>query len=276
MLDIFPEEIWCKIILEIPCSKIINICKNIYYFKELCDKNNLIKRRKIKGFPRETGSCKIYTYDLCDESSLIKDMNNKASKELYGCPIDLEKENIKILLNYIIYELNYNLIRGDLIHLVGIINIYLIFDGCNIIDLVKREDDFDIIPEEFTVINNNIPINYFNYIYNKHIWVNSLSIQDQLINNIYYNKEEDIIYTKFNFNNIIYKIEFKYDYPVYKTYCQYNDNIYNVHDRDKNNDRLITKNIFRDVILKNNLLLLEYNNSKLFLDFNDNKILIEL
>jgi len=208
MLDIFPEEIWCKIIFELPCYRIIDLCK-IRQFKELCDKNNLIERRKLYGFPRKTGHCLTHNVEeliTCD----YEDLNDL----LYGPQDHLVGESP---LDELIDDLGSNLIRGDIIYYEDINIEYTkyIFDGCNIIHL---DDDFDEeghIPSEFTVINNDVPIDYWidskenqGFPFNTYVWFNHDTVREQLIDNAKIDSRNDMVFTKFIFNNKEYTIIF--------------------------------------------------------------------
>ncbi len=74
-IDILPEELWCQILLELPCKLIIDMHYVSHKFKILCDKYDIINKRKMKGFPRKSGQCKAY-----DVTMLINNYKLKLKK----------------------------------------------------------------------------------------------------------------------------------------------------------------------------------------------------
>jgi hypothetical protein len=219
MLPIFPEEIWIKILLLLPCYKIIDLCE-IKQFKELCDKNNLIERRKLYGFPRKTGHC--LTHDVSELISCdYEDLNH-----LFYDAEEGSQAYLKEILIELIDDLDHNLIRGDLIYYEEIDSEYIkyIFDGCNIIMLDYDFDEEGHIPNEFSVIINDIPTDYWvsseehqGFPFNNYIWFDHSIVRYQLIDNAKIDKKNNMIFTKFTYNNKEHTIVFNNNnhYPGY-------------------------------------------------------------
>jgi len=241
---ILPEEIWIEIILMLPCQKIIEICE-IVEFKELCYKNNLIELRKMKDYPRNTRYCKFHEHTFSDN--------------IY--PETLHKKSMNEIAN-LLYELNFDLVRGDIINLghdeTGI-NKILIFDGCNLKYLYYIDGEYSVIPQEFIILNNNIPINYW-YKHRDYICYISIDhsyVRKECISNVIYNKEKDLVFTNFYLNNINYVIKCVYD--EYDLYYGYNEC-----KKDKKNNRNKIIKIFINK-LSENILLIKYSKNKLVL-----------
>ena len=212
MLGIFPEEIWIQIMFELPCYKILDLCI-IPKFKQFCDKYNLIERRKIKGFPRKDGHCVIH-----DVSEII----SCDYEDLHDLFLDPEKNidgysPLNEILIELIDDLDSNLVRGDIIYYKDIEFWYskYIYDGCNIIMLEYDFDEQGHIPREFTVINNDVPTNYWvdskenrGLPSNNYVSFNHDTVRQQLIDNIQIEHQNDTIFTTFIFNNKKYIIFF--------------------------------------------------------------------
>lgn len=181
-----PNEILVQIIFELPCKYIISISCVSKYFTDLCGKENIIEKRKIKGFPRSTGYCESHVSYYYPDDKII--------------PSDSVLDNI--------VKMNNDLIRGDLIYFadntthsdLGI----GIFDDCNIILLNDRN-----IPGDFTIINDDIPIRYWKDLGNEALF-DHVSVKKQCIEYIsYIGYDEGYIngvYAIFKMNNKSYKI----------------------------------------------------------------------
>lgn len=127
MLGLLPEELWIDIIMRLKCNTIKGICE-IKQFKLLCDKNNLFERRKMLGFPRESGHCK------CHDISKLVTFNKELFDQLFLQSSIFLDETI----NGIIDVLNDDLVRGDLLYFdePSIDHYYIyIFNGYTIIKL---------------------------------------------------------------------------------------------------------------------------------------------
>lgn len=148
----------------------------------------------MRGFPRMTGHCKSHKSSYISNGKLITP---------------------KHVLDKIIMT-NNDLIRGDVIKFHDDISCSdlntMIFDGCNIISLSHVA-----IPNEFTIINDNVPIAYWEILGNRMNWFNHISVKQQCIDNIKQeNKYIDEICTEFTLNDKSYKIICRHGigYPV--------------------------------------------------------------
>jgi hypothetical protein len=160
----------------------------------------------MREFPRSSGHCAAI-----DVSKFVENFEDEISAE------QLKNDVLDIL-----YDFNYNLVRGDLICFEGLDSYrndgVAIYDGCKIINLDHVIDDYGALPKEFTVINNEVPIDYwYNTENNKGIdhnhlvWFDHTSVKKQCIDNII--EEEGDLFTTFKYNNKIYTIiTSKFDY----------------------------------------------------------------
>lgn len=201
--DIFPKEIWIKLLLDLNCRDIDQISEQSNQLKDIIIENNIREKIKMRGFPRSSGHCEAF-----DVSQLVADMH----PELYD---GMSFEQVQ---NYMLNELRNlknNVVRGDLICYNGLDyyrnNGIFIFDGCDIINLDYDIDDYGALPKEFTVINNGVPIDYwYNTEKNKGIdnnylvWFDHKSVKKQLIDNII--EIDGDLFTTFEYNDEIYKI----------------------------------------------------------------------
>ncbi len=195
-VDMLPEEIWCHILLDLQSKLIIDICDINVEFKNLCNKNDIINKRKMKGFPRKSGQCKAHNVSkLYDYNELVNEKN---------------KTNILSIILDKLHYLNTDLVRGDFIHFKDYV-IYknqqkYIFDGCNLIKFDYNDElGCDILPQEFTVVTNSVAINYWEIVCDI-VWIYSNTIKDQLLNNIEY--IELMFMTTFKYDNDEYRIYF--------------------------------------------------------------------
>ena len=201
--DIFPEDIWTKLLLDLNCRDIDEISQQSNQLKEIIIKNNIREKIKMRGFPRASGHCAAF--DISDFLYDIPGVENEDS-------IYVVKD---LVLNYLYDLTNYNLVRGDLICFTGFDDYrnqgVHIFDGCNIIDLDYDIDDYGALSKEFTVINNGVPIDYWynteknkGIDHNNLVWFDHRLVKQQLIDNIIEIDED--LFTIFKYNNEIYKI----------------------------------------------------------------------
>lgn len=231
MQYILPKELWKQILLELQHN---NICLMIYtckYFDKLCKEENFLKLRKFKGFPRlskgfnsiehEEGHSEIH--DVSINKDVLLSMNISEDHEYY--------KSQSLVLDEI-YKTNVNLIRGDFIMFDKYnqkSNVF-IFDGIKIIKIIPA-DFFDSrhVPQDFTVINHDVPIFYWYNISTligwHNIWFDHRSVREQCISNIKY--EEDygqyetvdklIMTTYFEYKNIKYVILCRLHYFIFDT-----------------------------------------------------------
>ena len=210
--DIFPEEIWIKILEDLRCNDIDKIRSESTQFKQLIDEKNIKEKIKMRGFPRIEGHCK--THDI---SLIISDD--------YKDVLDDSDYDLDHLLNEL-YDLGYNFVRGDLIAVNGFNNYrnegLYIFNGCKILKLDTEIDDYGSLPDEFTIINNGVPVNYWYNIgieeytkgisHNNIVYFDHSSVKDQCLKNILSYDGE--LSTYFIYNENIYTIlasRYEYD-----------------------------------------------------------------
>jgi len=154
------DELWVEILLELPPKYICFVSLTSKYFYNLVKDNNLINKRKNKGFTRKSGCCKVFNIVKCDDE--------------FTTDILLEG----------LYAMNADLIRGDILIINGDIHKGYIFDGIKFLNMINLT-----IPEEF-IIFNNIPFEYYkpmsliNKAFNSSIWIDLNDVKDQCINNI--------------------------------------------------------------------------------------------
>lgn len=213
--NIFPDEIWMNIFDELNGRDITIISMTSKIMDQLIIKNKV----KCRGFPRKVKNIdqnpdkfnNIVPKGKCVVHNFILIKNNFKA----GLP-----KTINQVTNYL-YDNNCNMVRGDIIHMSNMINHdpFYIFDGFKLIRLIpltSKEENY-ILPGEFTIINDDIPINYWDLVENKIfrerkspyyeyllyilLWFDHSKIKEQCIRNI----NDD--FTTFIYNNITYKIK---------------------------------------------------------------------
>lgn len=227
MLDVLPHELWEAILLNMSYLEINKLCVENPVIDIYCRENNILEKRKMKGFPRISGHC------ICHDVSHLKiklsdyydafDDIDETSRNPY-----IRLQNVSTpKMNEIMAPLelsNGGLVYGDLIF-YGKMNdsrSTCIFDGTKIIFLnFDAMDGYGTIPPEFAVITNNVPMNYWDCEVvdgkiikkgldtNSTLWLNILQIREQCINNI--KKNSDSIVTTFKHNNVVYSIYYMSD-----------------------------------------------------------------
>jgi hypothetical protein len=263
--SLFPE-LKENIFMSLSCKYIISLslcCSNLNKFIK---DNDIINKRKYQGFPRLENHCKSHDISNLDISSLTDFSWNNLYEISYP---DILNNILDLLL-----KLNIDLVRGDLIYYDRnkfIHDDICIFDGIKIISLYNEVDDQGL-PPEFTVLNNNINLYYWESKYDKNsgrfegrisydslVWLDiTEDIRTQLINNINYDgksyfseyepsNSNEIFYTKFCINNKHYYIIS----PVHRnTY-----NVYGEHFQKKYSD------IFFEIFTLKSKIALRYNDT---------------
>ena len=218
IFDLLPDEILKNIFLKLNYKSMLSICISLSNFRKLDKVNEImylkLEELKMKGYPRLGGYCfshdvsKFYTDNITEEMYI-----DKFTGQIYR--LCRREFNHPLLLNYL-YKINTDLIRGDLILIADYKHRTYIFDGYKILKLDFTIDDNGALPQNFTVINNAVPIKYWKRQYdsnknnwdgicdNEIVWFNHLSVRDQCIINIAHN--EDLIFTTFIYDKTIYKI----------------------------------------------------------------------
>lgn len=252
-MECLPAELVEQICLYLNCKEIILFSRTSKRFLAL---KSVLNIKKLEGFPREEKRCVVHTIheDIISSDTQDDDKNS-------------------IILNYI-YDTNMDVIRGDLVIFnceyrngVDVKNIYKceigIFDGIGLQKLgYNKYTDSGILPPEFHVIEDNVPIQYwtktllYKSIFDDHnIYFDHNFVKDQCVNNIVYETMDifncsDIygIYTWFIYNNTKYYII--YDYYDYE-YIECDINTYN-YDLIGEQTRLDQINLFKNKLLVNN------------------------
>ena len=200
----YPEDIWVLIILELPCRIIPKLYDVSKEFEIIVIKNNLMEKRKYKGFPRKYGECLVhnvskYSGKIYDNNELYYEggFAGLLDKNKYKGPKLLRLVSDAVLDKLILNDVN--LIKGDIISLNRDV---FIFDGEKIIG----NEEFVLFPDEFSI--NDIPRNYWciSTIFecNPVIKFNHRLMVDELINNI--TKCDGIISSYCYINDIPYVI----------------------------------------------------------------------
>lgn len=140
----------------------------------------------------------IATLKLCCKyfNNLINENNLYMKRKICGFPrtegkhkwYNTKKEN---------FLDDFSLVRGDIVYLL---NDSYIFDGCKMLKINKY------LPIKFKVINDGIPINYWNAGYYK-IWFDQSEVKQQCIDNICSNTIGTVL-TTFNYGEQTYTIVF--------------------------------------------------------------------
>lgn len=283
-IENLPEDLWEEILLNLNYDEILSLCITKSEIENYCENNNILEKRKLKGYPRLSGHCAAH--DVSHFSELIPEFNNLFADDFNRSnpngqimaradaidQLDPTDETdgpklIKILDQTLklLYEHKTELVYGDLICFGGLHNYrnngMYIFNGYKIIHLDDL-DEYGSLPQEFTVITNNVPILYWvhenkideNHLaitiqrgvdHNATIWLDISEIKDQCLANI--KTEADIVSTNFICNDKIYTIFLTPD-PDAEEY-----------DDDPRDANLNNKEKFIKYLTNENILPLEYS-----------------
>ena len=241
--DIFPKEIWINILLDLNCRDIDSITNK--QLNDLVIENDIREKIKFRGFPRTSGHCVAFdvsTFEFTSDTWLIT------------------QDELDQTLDFL-YDKKSNVVRGDLICFNGLNNYrndgVWIFDGCEIISLDYDDiDDYGSLPQEFTVINNGVPIRYWENTEkdkgidnNNVVWFDPEPVRQQCLDNIV--DIDDNLFTTFKYNDKTYTI---YDHRSF------------FDDESRN-----TKDEFFEILLNSELLLLSFTDE--FSDLDDENTL---
>lgn len=143
-MENLPDELLELILLNLNCKEILAFSKICQRFSRL-NIQSLIDKRKIKGFPRKGGSV---VHKMIDDN-------------LYYMSDNIENDFLDL-----IYDRQIDIIKGDLVTTCDRYQFghdILIFDGLKLLYLeYYNTSDGDVhIPNEFHVIENNVPITYW-------------------------------------------------------------------------------------------------------------------
>jgi len=113
----------------------------------------------MESYPRKSGHCSSFDVSNYD---YIKDLKSKdVDLEVFWSE-DVDYHNI--FKQTLALLSDKNLIKGDLILFLGDSyrnNGIAIYDGVNIIKLNYDYDDYGALPKCFTVITNDVPVDYW-------------------------------------------------------------------------------------------------------------------
>lgn len=144
-------------------------------------------------------------------------------QNIVNSDIEEGEENKDIALKYL-RSIGADLIKGDLV-IFDAIEGYrnegvTIFDGENIVELDFELDEYGALPNNFRVIEANVPVTYWSHSdelrgiqHNNIVWFNPSLVKEQVISNVQYGMVSDGrygIYTTFMYNNIPYRIFYDY------------------------------------------------------------------
>jgi len=208
-----PEEIWVSIFSLLRYRDAKNLSMISSRFNKLYKDGNIVEKIKMRGFPRVSGYCE--SHDVHKFAGHYDDVSSASIHDLlvYSNYIFDIKEfgRLQNLILDELYGTDVNLVRGDMIFLDERSNtgIY-IFDGLNMIELDYKINNDGFLPDEFTVINNNVPIDYWNKSIGNYqqFWFDHQLVKKQCIDNISCIKMDDVdyVFTNFNYNDINYSI----------------------------------------------------------------------
>lgn len=179
-------ELWSKIFEKQDCETILNVKLTCRSFNKICLQDDLYIKRKFRSFPRLEGACSIVYHT----DNWVK---NSSSREEIIKFLNMRRNNI----------INENdICRGDLIYFMiggGRYELFF-FDGDKVIDHDGN------LPDKLRIINDNVPINYWDNTLFKYCtkWFDSTFVQQQCINNVSLNLDMEQGETKFNYNGKTY------------------------------------------------------------------------
>lgn len=161
-------------------------------------------------YPRESGHCA--THHISADVVTLKEENNPTRDEM------------DLALKYL-QDQNADLIKGDLVifdSCAGYRNTGVtIFTGEEIVDLAFEPDDYGNLPQQFHVIEDGVPINYWSHLednvqgitHNSIVWFDHSQVLDECLRHITYELVEGdkyAIFTHFTYFGKKYRIVFDY------------------------------------------------------------------
>src|SRR5579862_9825952 len=197
-----PNDILIDILLQLNCKQIIFIQRSCTKLSKLILDNKILEQRKIEGYPRKEGHCLSYSVPT-----------NIISKMPY-----LTFDTIILLATNYIYANVSDIIKGDIVRIDSLYNqpIAFIFDGMKLVDLLYYLRPFSrkfvrLLPTDFCVIENNVPLNYWGRNIVSNIWFNHVLVRQQCLDNMTFT-EYNKLCTTFTFNELTYSIYYEKDY----------------------------------------------------------------
>ena len=206
VFDLLPLEILNSIFIRLE-RKIIKFIHHVSNNARKLNLSELLDLRRIRTFPRLDSE--RFWYMIPEGIITIKD----------NYPTE---DDMDIMLRYL-ESTDQDLVYGDLITFKNEWN--CIFDGRKIKNLDYDINEYGSLPKEFHVIENNVPIKYWNKMLDNNIvWFNHRLIRNQCISNIQYGFIIDDtygIFTDFEYNNKNYRMIIDYS----ESHCEYIDHV---------------------------------------------------
>lgn len=177
-----PDEMWTTILEHLNGRDTTCMLLACTLFKQLITNNNRLDNIKYSGFPRVEGKCKLY-------------------------PFNTNFLSINLVTNFL-YDRNDGLVRGDIVYVSE--KVY-IFDGIKLMEpLLHKYHIYNsyILPKEFAITNDSIPIDYWYRIdekfrdINRYVWIDSNLIKQHRLSHK----------NKFNFKYKNYILQNNIDY----------------------------------------------------------------
>jgi len=171
IFNIFPKDIWIKIISLLRCKFIYDIRITNKQFNVLCIEQKFIEKRKFFDYPRKTNQCECY--------DISKYLDLYISK-YYNIQISDITESIRVMLSFDdyvemcktsynnnlledildkLYDDNIELVRGDLIYF-RFEHVYL-FDGEKLYN--TKKGSISVFPDDLDIIKDNLSFGYWDY-----------------------------------------------------------------------------------------------------------------
>lgn len=205
-----PNELLIEIILKCNYKNIYKLKQVNNNFYHLINENNLIKRRCNVGYPRIEKKAKVHTID--DKISRLGESGYDENSD-WLVSDDVIMRALTDLINN-----EADIVNGDIIVFdpseCGMTGpaptpVRYFKDG----NIIMAEYDPRALPDDFHVIENGTPLDYWNFeykdiysIYKKNIWFDHKLVRQQCIDNIKIHTKYKTISTSFIYNDIEYTI----------------------------------------------------------------------
>ena len=269
VFDLLPLEVLKQILVTLD-RKTIKFMHQISSGVRKLNLQELLKLRRLAGYPRSSKHCMAHHIP----ASIVM---SKFEEDL------LTDQNFQIAIKYL-DNINADVVKGDLIIFdaeAGYRNVgKVIYDGQKIINLNCDIDEYGSLPMEFHVIENDIPIKYWEDNYkerfkslhvigidhNTIVWFNHRLVRDECLANIKYGlikNDKYGIYTTFI-----------YDGKEYKIIRDYTDDIYHDEYVDMKTFEIGSEIVkqeyieeFRKLLLSNKDIVFQYGNYSSICDY---------
>jgi hypothetical protein len=270
LLDDLKEQIFmCP---SLPCKYLIALsvtCKDLYQFIK---NNDLVNKRKYLGFPRASGHCQVYDINkiVCEyyssyDSTFHRFYRGDFEDIMRNKDHENDHENDELyynLNNFILDKLSNSgceLVRGDVL-CYG--DYMCVFDGYKIVLLNYNLDLTMSMPLDFTIINNNVPVKYWDSAVGDCRYlafdIND-NIRNELINNV---KDDGDIYFSKNYKLSEYAINLDVVYTHFMLY----DEKYHIISYAGDEDIEENMRRFKDILSTHSKIILYYADLDLIFD----------